>query len=309
MRIPFLATMLFLTACGGAQNNSHRPCLVEKGCPRPAEIPQCKTNIEAIPARRVLLHADDYLGRTIAVSGAIGRRGGVCTLLGCPGECCNSCYSQTTLDSVGIWAPGFRCRGDESLICCTPPTDGSQIVVSGLFVEVVNKEVVGHSGLRFENASYCRADHSRPSEKQKSAEALANSKAEQKTHRKSPIQTELEVIAECFENAVHVLQSEPAPNDFLHLFLGKAAKLDRKKEFELPLHCILLSLNGFKKPLRVSSGEEVNYEITEQSHDDNISGHSEDVTTYKFTAGDRPEKVFRKITRSHGKKPEEELGH
>jgi len=114
------------------------PVLQLPPCGDVAEPPSIETLMAALPAA----------GSTVGVAGPLRREAGMCTQLGCATShgCCNSCGAGLLLSDreepanlqpgeLLLWGTidgiSLTCGGDESLLCCPVPTDGTRVLVHG----------------------------------------------------------------------------------------------------------------------------------------------------------------------------------
>ena len=96
---------------------------------------------------------------------------------------------------------------------------------------------------------------------------------------RSALETELQNVADCFCDAVSVLQDTPPETGDLAAFLRKAkAKQKTKAKGDFAI----LQWDGSGDHLRLSGGQKVFHRITEESHDDFTDGRSATHVTYEF---------------------------
>ena len=133
----FFISALSLPGC-------ERTCLVDRGGCDSRESLDLEACVETdiISVEDILSDPATYAG-PVAVRGHIRAEGDICTELGCSdlNACCNSCGSVLLLtdgadgDLQIVSSPdapiNVGCVGDESLICCSVPTDGRELVITG----------------------------------------------------------------------------------------------------------------------------------------------------------------------------------
>jgi hypothetical protein len=95
---------------------------------------------------------------------------------------------------------------------------------------------------------------------------------------RSALQAELQNVADCFFDAVSIMQNEPVEKGNLAVFLRDAkAKQKTKGKGDFAL----LRWDESGEHLRLSGGQKVFYRVAEQSHDD-ADTWSATFTTYEF---------------------------
>lgn len=96
---------------------------------------------------------------------------------------------------------------------------------------------------------------------------------------RSVLQAELQNVADCFFDAVSILQDTPADTGSLAVFLRKA-KANQKTKGTGDFTILQWDESG--NHLQLSKGQKVFYRITEEIHDDFTDGRSATHVTYEF---------------------------
>lgn len=95
----------------------------------------------------------------------------------------------------------------------------------------------------------------------------------------SPIEAELQNVANCFFDATSLLQGEPEEKGSLSAFL-REAKVKQKTKGTGNFSALLWDETG--ADLRLAQGQTVLYRLADRSHDDFDNGASANFTTYEF---------------------------
>lgn len=114
------------------------------------------------------------------------------------------------------------------------------------------------------------------------------------------VTTELDLVAECFFDAVTELQSEPADDEDLATYLERAGAAWRGRDAEIPAECASLDLADAGPRACRSAGQTLRFERTRGSHNRFGDGHDELHITYRFHCGDLPVSSETTITLSIG---------
>ncbi|HEY3354581.1 MAG TPA: hypothetical protein VGQ83_15120 [Polyangia bacterium] len=121
-------------------------CLKDRGCPdQPRALAKCPADLKPLPLRDALDQRDRLVGRKVAVRGPL-TSSSACTEMACGSNaCCNHCQGELVLGRPGAAgytylllrhatdADRYRCRGDDSLVCCQLDARGQDVIARGTF--------------------------------------------------------------------------------------------------------------------------------------------------------------------------------
>jgi len=120
-----------------AKQDWQADCMIQQACtPEPKPIPTCDARVPQRPWVDVVTQSDVFLGKEVEVSGTLGLSlikktgSGVCA----PGACCHELRMQIVLvgePTGSLPLRGLTCSGDDSLLCCSVPTEGQAVVARG----------------------------------------------------------------------------------------------------------------------------------------------------------------------------------
>jgi hypothetical protein len=112
-------------------------CKIQRACsPESQSIAVCDPGVPQRPWVDVVSEGDVVLERDVAVSGTIGLSllkktgSGPCA----PGACCHTLEMQIVLvgePTGSLPLRGLTCSGDDSILCCSVPTEGQAVVARG----------------------------------------------------------------------------------------------------------------------------------------------------------------------------------
>ena len=112
-------------------------CLIQRACvPETKQLPSCDAQVTQRPWIDVVSEGDALLGKEVEVSGTLGLSlikktgSGACA----PGVCCHKLDMQIVLvgePTGSLPLRGLTCSGDDSVLCCSVPTEGQAVVARG----------------------------------------------------------------------------------------------------------------------------------------------------------------------------------
>jgi len=136
-------------------------CKIQRPCaPQAKELPTCDAQQTERPWIDVVTEGDAVVGKEVEVSGTLGL-----TLLkkSGPAECAaGACCHALDMQIVLVGEPtgslplrGLTCSGDDSILCCSVPTEGQSVLARGRLRRLSANQ------WQLDDPSLCVVDHTR----------------------------------------------------------------------------------------------------------------------------------------------------